>query len=186
VATNRYRGIVTVAAGAFALGVMLALASPAAAAGPDSQRLARAKDYIADEQWARAVDELRAALQDPKEPAPDEARFWLAHSLNHLGRTAEALRTIESLEEQHPKSRWVSPARSLRIEIAHNLRRETCCGASSSRHRPRRPPLRARRRRPRLPRHPGCQAQRPRPRRRPHHPRPRRWPHRPRLRCRPR
>jgi len=109
---------------ALALAAVVSLAVPAEAAGADSQRLARAKDYIADEQWARAAEELRAALQDPKEPAPDEARFWLAHSLYHLGRAAEALRTIEALEEKHPKSRWVSPARSLRIEIAYSLRRD--------------------------------------------------------------
>ena len=124
VATNRCRKVVAVVAWAFAVGMVLSLSAPAEAGGADSQRLARAKDYIADEQWARAVDELRAALQDPKEPAPDEARFWLAHSLYHLGRTAEALQTIDALEERHPKSRWVSPARSLRIEIAYNLRRE--------------------------------------------------------------
>ena len=44
-----------------------ALPSPALAVSPlpapaDSARLGRAKDYIADEQWVRAIVELRAVL----------------------------------------------------------------------------------------------------------------------------
>jgi len=103
----------------FALGV-----TAAAAAGPDSQRLSRAKDFIAEEQWSRAIDELRAALNDDKEPARDEAMFWLAHSLYHQGDPASALETIDDLRRTYPRSRWVGPANSLRIEIAYRLRRE--------------------------------------------------------------
>ena len=39
----------------------------AGAAAPDSRRLSQAKDYIADEQWVRAIDALRAAVADPAE-----------------------------------------------------------------------------------------------------------------------
>lgn len=102
----------------------LSLDAPAHAWSAESQRLTRAMDYIADEQWAKAVDELRAALGDPKEPSPDEAMFWLAHSLYRVGEVPSALETVERLERAHPRSRWVSPARALRIEIAHRLRRE--------------------------------------------------------------
>ena len=112
---------IPVAAAAAAL--VLSLAAPVTAA-PDSQHLARAKDYIADERWAQAIDELRAALDDPKEPAPDEAMFWLAHSLYHHGDSASALGTIDRLTSRYPKSRWTSPANALRIEIAYQLRRD--------------------------------------------------------------
>ena len=40
------------------------------------------RDLIADEQWVRAIDELKAAAADQKEPNKDEALFWLAHSQN--------------------------------------------------------------------------------------------------------
>jgi len=93
-------------------------------AAPDSQRLARAKDFIADEQWSSAVDELRLALKDPKEPARDEVMFWLAHSLYHQGDSAEALETISDLRREFPSSRWTFPAASLRIEIAFRLRQD--------------------------------------------------------------
>lgn len=90
---------------------------------PESQRLARAKDYIADEQWSRAIDELRVAISDAKESGKDEALYWLAHSEHQSGDSAAAVQTIRRLEQRYPKSLWVKPAYSLRIEIAQRLRR---------------------------------------------------------------
>jgi HEAT repeat protein len=91
--------------------------------GPESKRLSRAKDYIADEQWPRAIDELHAAVADPKESRRDEALYWLAHSLNQSGDQGSAVETIGRLERAFPSSIWVKPARSLRIEIAVRLNR---------------------------------------------------------------
>ncbi len=85
---------------------------------PDSDRLTRAKDLIASEQWSGAVKELRSAIADRREPSRDEALFWLAHSLHETGEPDDALATIDRLEREYPRSRWVKPARSLRIEIA--------------------------------------------------------------------
>ena len=93
------------------------------AGAPESKRLGRAKDFIADEQWSRAIDELRAAVADPREPRRDEALYWLAHSLNQSGDQASAVETISRLERGYPSSMWVKPARSLRIEIAVRLNR---------------------------------------------------------------
>jgi hypothetical protein len=92
-------------------------------AAPESKRLERAKDLIADEQWVRAVDVLKAAAADPKEPSKDEALFWLAHSYNQARDKAAAVETIRQLEREYPKSRWVKPAQSLRVEIAERLHR---------------------------------------------------------------
>jgi hypothetical protein len=89
----------------------------------ESKRMERAKDLIADEQWVRAIDELKAAAADQKEPNKDEALFWLAHSQNQTRDGAAAVETIRRLERDFPASRWVKPARSLRIEIAQRLRR---------------------------------------------------------------
>ena len=94
------------------------------AASADSQRMARAKDLIADEQWGRAVEELRAAADDPKERAKAEALFWLAHSLNQEHDFAAAVEAIRRLEREHAASPWVKPARSLLIELAQKLRRD--------------------------------------------------------------
>ena len=85
--------------------------------------MGRAKDYIADEQWPRAIEELRLAVADAKEPRRDEALYWLAHSLNQSGDQASSVETIGRLERDFPASMWVKPARSLRIEIAVRLNR---------------------------------------------------------------
>ncbi len=82
-----------------------------------------AKDLIADEQWVRAIDELKAAAADPKETNKDEALFWLAHSQNQARDSAAAVETIRRLERDFPASPWMKPAQSLRIEIAHRLQR---------------------------------------------------------------
>ena len=89
----------------------------------ESKRMERAKDLIADEEWVRAIDELNEAIADQKEPNKDEALFWLAHSQNQARDAGAAIETIRRLERDFPASRWVKPARSLRIEIAQRLQR---------------------------------------------------------------
>jgi hypothetical protein len=93
------------------------------AAAPESKRLIRARDYIADEQWGRAIEQLRAAVADPKETRRDEALYWLAHSLHEAGDPGAAVSTVNRLERDFPASMWVRPARSLRIAIAVRLQR---------------------------------------------------------------
>ncbi len=114
--TAVWAGALCICAAAFA-----SAAVPLAA--PESERLGRAKDLIADEQWAPAIPELRAAAGDPREPNRDEALFWLAHCESQARDAAAAVATIQRLEREYPRSRWVKPARSLRIEIAQRLRR---------------------------------------------------------------
>jgi hypothetical protein len=101
----------------------LLLGAPQLQAAGESQRLDHAKDLISDEQWVPAIQELKAAADDPKEAARDEALFWLAHCESQARDTAAAVGTIQRLEHDYPRSRWVRPARSLRIEIAQRLRR---------------------------------------------------------------
>jgi hypothetical protein len=103
--------------------IVLAGVSLPAAGLFESQRLERAKDLIAEEQWLRAIAELQAAAEDPKERDKDEALFWLAHSQHQVRRYSAALETIERLEKAHKSSRWVRPAQSLRVEIAQRLGR---------------------------------------------------------------
>ena len=98
----------------------VAAASPEAA---ESKRLASAKDFIADEQWMRAIEVLQSVLKDAKEIVKDEALFWLAHSQKHAGDVGEALATIRRLEREYPSSVWVKPAGALRLEIAVRLGR---------------------------------------------------------------
>lgn len=96
----------------------------AAGPAPDSKRLAQGKDYIADEQWTRAIAELKAAADDPREKNRDEALFWLAHSEHQSGDDAAALQTIVRLERGFPSSPWVRLAHSVRVEIAQRMQRD--------------------------------------------------------------
>jgi tetratricopeptide (TPR) repeat protein len=131
-----------------ALAIAIVVAVPAFSStptpAPDSARLGRAKDYMADEQWPRAIAELRAAINDPKEKAKDEALYWLAHSLNQSGDSASAIETIRRLESEYPKSLWVKPAGSLRVDIAIHLRRNDVLWWTAVPPQPARMPTRAR------------------------------------------
>lgn len=102
-------------------GVAAATAVPAAV--PESTRMLRAKDLMAEDQWAAAIALLREAVADPGEPNKDEALFWLAHSQNRVGDLAESVESIQRLQREHPKSRWTAPGYSLLIELAHKLGR---------------------------------------------------------------
>ena len=110
--------------GRLALSAALAGGIGLQAAAPDSERLGHAKDLIGDEQWDPAIVELRAAVADPREANRDEALFWLAHCESQARDAAAAVATIQRLEREYPRSAWVRPARSLRIEIAQRLRRD--------------------------------------------------------------
>src|SRR4051812_52036 len=103
---------------------LLAIGIAAAAPPPHPKRMGGAKDFIADEQWGRAIVELQAAASDPKEANREEALFWLAHSQHQVGDDASALQSIATLERAAPASRWKRPAQSLRIEIAQRMRRD--------------------------------------------------------------
>jgi len=107
----------------FAWMIAALTAATLAAAPGESKRLDRAKDLIADEQWASAIAELKAAAADPKEPKKDEVLFWLAHSQNQAHDSASAIETIGRLEREHPRSPWIKPAGYLRLELAQRLRR---------------------------------------------------------------
>ncbi len=104
-------------------GTVIGSATAAVAGEPQSPRLDRAKDHIADERWVRAITELKAAAADAKERSRDEALFWLGHCHNQVGDPASALEAINRLELEFPRSRWVKPARSLRIELAQRMNR---------------------------------------------------------------
>ena len=154
----------------------------------------RAKDLIADEQWARAIDELKAAAADPKETNKDEALFWLAHSQNQARDLAGAVETIQPARARvsgeplgeagavaADRDRAAAAAQRCAVvdAVPPPLRPPAACAARGRRRRWR-PPVPPRRRAgsacacdaARVQAAPACPCRRPRPRRRPQPPAP--------------
>src|SRR4029079_14470720 len=121
--TKRFRAAAVLAMLTITTMPVAAGVAPAAPA-PESKRLGHAKDFIADEQWARAIVNPQGGADDPKETNHDEALFWLAHSEHQSGDDGAAIQTIARLEKQYPKSPWVKIAGSIRVEVAQRLKRD--------------------------------------------------------------
>ena len=84
-----------------------------------------AKDYIADEQWNRAIAELQVVAADAADPNRDEALFWLAHSQHQTGDTSAALADGRPSRTALPDAAAGFARRdSLRVEIAQRLQRD--------------------------------------------------------------
>jgi hypothetical protein len=114
----------TCAAFAIAFAIVCGLAASSEAVVAESKRLAQARDYMAEEQWSRAIEELRVAANDVKETRRDEALYWLAYSLTQFGDFGSALESLRQLERRFPSSRLVKNGCALRIEIASRLNRQ--------------------------------------------------------------
>jgi HEAT repeat protein len=99
-----------------------AFPSAAAYAEPNDERSEREADLydegtdaIDDEQWDEAIKHFTRVAEMKGERA-DGAIFWTAYALNKLGRSAEALKTVDALKKGYPKSRWLDDARALELE----------------------------------------------------------------------
>lgn len=101
-------------------------ADPEAWADPEPQRSERTErerdlyedgmDAIHDEEWERAIDYFTRVAQ-MKGSRSDGALYWTAYALSKMNRRAEALKTVEALKKDHPKSRWINDARALEVEV---------------------------------------------------------------------
>ena len=71
-------------------------------------------------EWADAV----ARFQDVIAAAGtrgDAAMYWKAYAQDRLGQRAEALTTVADLVRLHPKSRWLSDARALEVQVRQRV-----------------------------------------------------------------
>jgi hypothetical protein len=77
---------------------------------------------LAEEQWSRAIEELRVAANDLKEPRRDEALYG-SHTASISSAISARRSSLRQLERRFPSSTWVKEGGSLRIEIAWRLNR---------------------------------------------------------------
>ena len=69
--------------------------------------------------WDRAVSAFDRVI-DMKGSKADAALYWKAYAQNKLGQRAEALSTIAIVTKDYPKSRYLSDAKALELEIKQN------------------------------------------------------------------
>lgn len=110
------------AAAMLLIGGSAAFASPYPAPDPADERGTReaslyeeGTDAIDDEQWDEAVRAFKA-VAEMKGSRADGALYWMAYALNRSGRRADAVRAIEGLKQNYPKSQWLDDAKALELE----------------------------------------------------------------------
>lgn len=73
-------------------------------------------DAIDEEEWTDAIDYF-TRVAEMKGTRADGAIYWTAYALNKLNRRAEALKAIDALQKDYPKSRWLNDAKALEVEV---------------------------------------------------------------------
>ena len=73
-------------------------------------------DAIDDGEWEDAIDHFTRVVE-MKGSRADGALYWTAYALAKLNRRAEAIKTIDALKKNHPKSRWINDANALAVEV---------------------------------------------------------------------
>jgi len=67
-------------------------------------------------QWKQAVDHF-SMIVSTSSPRADAALYWRAYALDKMNRQADALTTVAELTKTFPKSRWVTDAKALEIQV---------------------------------------------------------------------
>jgi HEAT repeat protein len=75
-----------------------------------------ASDALDEHDWRKATQQFDAVAK-MKGSHADAATYWLAYSQSKMGNRSEALATLLDLQRTYPKSRWVSDAKALEVEI---------------------------------------------------------------------
>lgn len=88
-----------------------------------TQMFAQGRDLLQEREYGKAAERFQRFVNDyPRHKDIDAALYWLAYSLVKTERFADADRQIERLFREYPKSNWADDARSLRVQIAGQVR----------------------------------------------------------------
>lgn len=83
----------------------------------------RGRDLIQAREYGEAVAQFtRFINENPRHKDVDAAIYWLAYSLTRTEKFAEADRQLARLLQDFPASNWTDDARSLRVQIAGQVR----------------------------------------------------------------
>jgi TolA-binding protein len=84
--------------------------------GSGERKYQHALEHLDARRWEDALPELDEVIEAKGERA-DAALYWKAYALHKEGRRADALAALERLRKEHVKSRWLSEARALELEV---------------------------------------------------------------------
>jgi len=88
-----------------------------------AQLFAQGRDLLQEREYGKAAERFQRFINEyPRHKDVDAALYWLAYSLTRTERYADADRQIERLFREHPKSNWADDARTLRVQIAGQVR----------------------------------------------------------------
>ncbi len=83
----------------------------------------KGRDLIEVREYGEAVEHFKRFLsENPRHKDTDAAIYWLAYSLTKIEKFAEADAQLDRLLRDYPKSNWKDDARSLRVQIAGQVR----------------------------------------------------------------
>jgi HEAT repeat protein len=95
----------------------------AQAADAPTQMFAQGRDLLQEREYGKAAERFQRFISDyPRHKDVDAALYWLAYSLVKTERFAAAERQLERLFREYPKSNWRDDARTLRVQIAGQVR----------------------------------------------------------------
>jgi HEAT repeat protein len=87
------------------------------------QLFAQGRDLLQEGAYREAAARFNRFITEyPRHQDVDAALYWLAYSLAKLERFPEAERQLDRLFRSYPKSNWVDDARTLRVQIAGQVR----------------------------------------------------------------
>ena len=80
----------------------------------------RGQEALDRASWAVAVTRFQEVI-DAAGARVDAALYWKAYALDRMGQRAEALTTVAELAKTYPKSRWLSDARALELQVRQRV-----------------------------------------------------------------
>jgi tetratricopeptide (TPR) repeat protein len=82
----------------------------------ESADYSRGTEYLDQGRYEQALQAFDKAIAANGKRV-DGAMYWKAYSLSRLGRSVEAISTLDDLLKKFPSSRWANDARALQVEV---------------------------------------------------------------------
>ena len=86
----------------------------------EDQMYEEGQDALEEARWQRAIERF-TSVAAAKGSKADAALYWKAYALDKLGQKADALAVAAELLKDFPKSRWITEAKALEIQVRQSV-----------------------------------------------------------------